>query len=164
LNITMKILHKPLANRQEIISYTKLADLDIQRSLLKKAVMTIPYNATTIIDYIKEEFNQVINPKYKNKDKTSINEENEVIENLFILKTDDKIIFTELDFKILRKVLNKIIFIDYPKLNNLVNYLKDVSNISNKLEIPIPGQPMASKGKAGRLSITYRVNSKSTIL
>jgi DNA-directed RNA polymerase len=124
---------------EEIISYEKLYKLDIHRTLVKKAVMTIPYNATTftIIDYIKEEFNQKINPNYK-KDESGGGEE--VKEDLFIyiLKKDKNIVFSEFDFRILSKVLNKIIFVDYPKLNELVKYLKQISNISNKLEIPIP--------------------------
>jgi hypothetical protein len=56
------------------------------------------------------------------------------------LKSDHPIpvIFTELDFKNLRKALNFVIFVDYPKLTALAEYLKDIAKISNTLKIPIP--------------------------
>lgn len=42
-------------------SYNKLSTLDIHRSLIKKAVMTIPYNASprSIIEYLKASFEKV---------------------------------------------------------------------------------------------------------
>jgi hypothetical protein len=48
------------------------------------------------------------------------------------------VIFTELDFKNLRKALKFVIFVDYPKLSALAEYLKDVATVSNTLNIPIP--------------------------
>jgi len=54
------------------------------------------------------------------------------------LKTAPSILFTELDFNHLRDALNIAIFIDYPKLSSLLNYLKDIAKISNELKIPIP--------------------------
>ena len=117
---------------EQAISYRKLYELNIHRSLIKKAVMTIPYNASslTILEYIKEEFNKLKNPKYK------LNED----ENYYIykLKTAPSVVFNELDFKHLRDALNIVIFIDYPKLSSLLNYLKDIAKVSNKLKIPIP--------------------------
>jgi hypothetical protein len=60
--------------------------------------------------------------------------------DIYKLKSDQPIpvIFTELDFKNLRKALNFVIFVDYPKLTALAEYLKDVAKISNTLKIPIP--------------------------
>jgi len=54
------------------------------------------------------------------------------------MKTNPSVVFNELDFKFLQKALNIVIFIDYPKLSNLLNYLKDIAKISNDLNIPIP--------------------------
>jgi DNA-directed RNA polymerase len=47
-------------------SYKKLARLEIYRVLIKKAVMTIPYNASTssIIEYIKENLDKQRNPNF----------------------------------------------------------------------------------------------------
>lgn len=41
---------------EDLESFTKLANVDIYCTLIKKAVMTIPYNASagSIIDYLKE--------------------------------------------------------------------------------------------------------------
>jgi hypothetical protein len=93
--------------------------------------MTIPYNASsaTILEYIKTEFNKFKNPNNKQK-----------YENIFSykLKINPSVVFNELDFKILQKALNIVIFIDYPKLSSLLNYLKDIAKVSNEFNIPIP--------------------------
>ena len=119
-------------SKEQSISYSKLSELNIHRSLIKKAVMTIPYNASalTILEYIKAEFNKLKNPNYKQ------NED----ENFYIykLKTIPSVVFNELDFKHLRTALNIVIFIDYPKLSSLLDYLKDIAKVSNILKIPIP--------------------------
>jgi len=59
---------------------------------------------------------------------------------IYKLKSDNPkpTIFTELDFKNLKIALNFFIFVDYPKLTALAEYLKGVATISNKLKIPIP--------------------------
>jgi len=54
------------------------------------------------------------------------------------LKAVPSVVFNELDFKLLRDALKIVILIDYPKLSNLVNYLKDIAKVYNKLKIPIP--------------------------
>jgi hypothetical protein len=53
-------------SKEDKLSYKKLASLDIHRSLIKKAVMTIPYNASALflVDYIKEEIILKPNPNY----------------------------------------------------------------------------------------------------
>jgi DNA-directed RNA polymerase len=121
-----------ILSTEQTISYRKLYELNIHRSLIKKAVMTIPYNVSswTILEYIKEEFNKTKNPKYKQHE----------VEDYYIysLKTAPSVLFNELDFKHLRDALNIVIFIDYPKLSSLLNYLKDIAKVSNKLKIPIP--------------------------
>jgi hypothetical protein len=93
--------------------------------------MTIPYNASsaTILEYIKTEFNKFKNPNNKQE-----------YENIFSyqLKINPSVVFNELDFKILQKALNIVIFIDYPKLSSLLNYLKDIAKVSNEFNIPIP--------------------------
>jgi hypothetical protein len=142
-------------------SYKKLAKLDIYRVLIKKAVMTIPYNASasSIIAYIKENFDKQRNPNFSamvaeitntsNISQTSGNDvENESRGDtgknkdfyIYKLKSDLKktVIFTELDFQNLRKALQIVIFVDYPKLSALAEYLKDIAKVSNSLNIPIP--------------------------
>lgn len=38
--------------------YARLADIDIQRKIIKKSIMTIPYNVSNLqlVNYIKENF------------------------------------------------------------------------------------------------------------
>ena len=121
------------------VSFDKLSRLDIHRSLIKKAVMTIPYNASalSIVNYIKDEFEQKKNPLF-NKDASDKDKDKNNNYYLYVLRKNTSVIFTELDFQNLRKALNLVIFIKYPKLTNLVNYLKSIAKISNSLNIPIP--------------------------
>jgi hypothetical protein len=57
---------------------------------------------------------------------------------VYRLKSYPSVIFTELEFKNLRKALTNAIYLDYPKLSALLDYLKTIADISNKLKIPIP--------------------------
>ena len=121
-------------------SYKKLARLDIYRVLIKKAVMTIPYNASTssIIEYIKEKFEKQRNPNFTEISNTETGNKKDFY--IYKLKSDLPlaVILTELDFKNLRKALKFVIFVDYPKLTDLAEYLKGIAKISNTLNIPIP--------------------------
>jgi len=124
-------------------SYKKLAKLDIYRALIKKAVMTIPYNASTssIFEYIKENFDKQKNPNFTEISNTGAQERgNKKDFYIYKLKSDLPIaaILTELDFKNLRKALKFVIFVDYPKLTDLAEYLKGIAKRSNTLKIPIP--------------------------
>jgi hypothetical protein len=116
-------------SNETIDSFKRLASLNIQRNLIKKAIMTIPYNASpqTIVDYIKDEFSVV-------EIKSEFNE----YKRGYRLKNNDQICLYDIDFQLLRKALNVVIFNDYPKLTYLLKYLKDIANISIKLSIPIP--------------------------
>jgi hypothetical protein len=109
--------------------------------------MTIPYNASTssIIEYIKENFDKQRNPNFieqstKNSDIYKTKTVNKKDFYIYKLKAEIPIpvIFTELDFKNLRKALKFVIFVDYPKLSALGEYLKGIATVSNTLKIPIP--------------------------
>ncbi len=122
-------------SQETLNSYEKLSKLDIllRRSLIKKAIMTILYNASslTIINYIKEEFTKEYNTKNEN-------DKNYKELYLYKLKKNPSIIFKESDFNILGKTLDKVIFSDYPRLKQFKEYLRKIAKISNKLKIPIP--------------------------
>jgi len=102
--------------------------------------MTIPYNASTssILEYIKENFDKQRNPNFSEISNTDTANNKDF--DIYKLKFDLPIpvIFTELDFKNLRKALKFVIFVDYPKLTALAEYFKDVATVSNTLKIPIP--------------------------
>jgi DNA-directed RNA polymerase len=136
-------------------SYTKLSKFEIFRALVKRVIMVTPYNASpnSIIDYLKEFFDEVRNPDYKVKTEPEVKIANKkskvkskkktkktIAEQFYVyeLKSDHSIVFTETDFRNLRKILNIVIFEDFPKLKELVGYLKTIADISNKLNLPIP--------------------------
>jgi len=121
-------------------SYAKLAKVEIFRALIKKAVMTTPYNASTysIIEYLKENFDKVKNPNFTESSITNMDKNNDYYLYVPKIKKSTAVIYKEIDFKNLRKALNFVLFIDYPKLTALAEYLKDIANISNKLKLPIP--------------------------
>jgi DNA-directed RNA polymerase len=106
---------------EEKESYIKLISLGENRSLVKKIIMTIPYNATTyaIVNYMKENFNFIE-------------------KNYYSLKSDPKIIFKEIDFQLIRKALTKVLYRDYTGLQVLIIYLKEIASISTELNIQIP--------------------------
>jgi hypothetical protein len=97
--------------------------------------MTIPYNASpqSIVNYIKVGFSLIKNTNY-----TEVADQDKKVCYIYQLKKDPSVIFEEREFQILRKALTKVIFVDYPKLTELLNYLKGIAMISNKLGIPIP--------------------------
>nr|QWO71374.1 RNA polymerase [Termitomyces sp. DKA64] len=141
---------------EDKLSYQKLANLNLHRTLIKKAVMTIPYNASvqSIVNYIKEGFEKKINPENElssslrsgvlseeNKAEAEAEAEKMIPKNnyyIYILKKDPSIVFLESDFQNLRKALNIVLFVNYPKLTLLLDYLKKIAIISNSLSIPIP--------------------------
>lgn len=105
-------------------SYIKLSQLDFHnhRSLVKKTIMTIPYNSTkyaNIMD-MKEEFN------YIQKD------------GEYIYKKDKNIKFQNIDFQVICNTLYLCLYRDFPKLEGLLNYFKTIAKISNRLGISIP--------------------------
>lgn len=105
-------------------SYFKLSNLNIKnyRNLVKKPLMTIPFNVTTyaIINYLKEEF-------IYSKDL-----------QIYVLKKDKNILFNEIDFLSLTKALNKVLYKDFPKLDSLLKYFKTIAHIANTLGCFIP--------------------------
>lgn len=123
-------------------SYKKLSALNIHRSLIKKSIMTIPYNASaySIVQYIKEDFNKIYlrrsAPDYKSPADFDSDIQNDTAN--YIFKGDPNIKFKEIDFQSLRKALNIVLFNDYPKLKSLLNYLKEIAKISNVLKVQIP--------------------------
>lgn len=104
-------------------SYQRLIKLDFKnhRNLVKKTIMTIPYNSTIYsnISNMKSEF-------IKKKDDIYIHNQ---IENLSL---------KGIDFNILCRTLYICLYREYPKLEKLIKYFKDIAKIANKLNIAIP--------------------------
>lgn len=101
-------------------SYERLVNLNIERDLVKKPLMTKPYNVSPIsmIEYLKENFLK--------KD------------NKYIKLNNPDIILFEKDFHNLRKALDLVLNLDLPNLKKLVEYFKIVARICNRLGLQIP--------------------------
>ena len=125
-HLKLELINNKCLESEKRDSYNRLIELDFKnhRNLVKKTIMTIPYNSTkyaNILD-MKEEFNLV----KKNG------------ESLFIYKNNNKIILKNIDFQVICNTLYLCLYRDFPKLEILLNYFKNIATISNKLGINIP--------------------------
>jgi DNA-directed RNA polymerase, mitochondrial len=104
-------------------SYEKLLEMDINRKIVKTAIMVKPYNASLyqMSNYIKDQFKEV--------------KENGCIYYYHPLMEDKK--FTSKDINILTKSIEKVLFNEFPKLKCFINYLNEVAGICSELNIPI---------------------------
>jgi hypothetical protein len=117
-------------------NYERLYNLDIHRSLIKKPVMTIPYNVTidSMLNYIKEEFEL---------DKDSLDryflkkEEGRGI-IWYVYKKNPNVRLTETDIRLLSININYIIYVKFPELKKLTNYFDGLAKYCNGLNINIP--------------------------
>lgn len=104
-------------------SYERLYKLDMaeQRKLVKKVLMTLPYNvaALKIIQYFKENFDKIR-------------------ENHYVLIDAPDIVFQEIYFTSLRVALHIVLYKEFPKLEKLLKYFKEITHLSNELNRPIP--------------------------
>lgn len=141
----------------------RLKDLNITRSILKRAIMTIPYNASSIqlIKYLQENFiideyetklrNANINT-YDDNDLFSVDIEGTDMDNdynkdkpnkikrqiWYKHREDSSIKLEQNDFIVLYKGLVYILERVFPSLNLISKYFKDIAFICSKLGINIP--------------------------
>lgn len=142
-------------------SIIRLKSLDISRSIIKKAIMTIPYNASALqlIKYLQEEF-EYDEDETRNKngdiDSNLFNEEIDsldfdedsikIIENekdskkevWFKHRDNSKIKLENLDFLNLYRGLDYILLNIFPSLKHISKYFKDIANVCTKIGISIP--------------------------
>lgn len=107
-------------------SYERLSNFILNRSHVKKVIMTIPYNAgvRSMIDYLKDELEEIKYDKnlkgywYCNKD------------------SPDNLINSN-DVSLLVNIINNIIKKEFTKINKLIKYLRNVAGLFHKLNLPI---------------------------
>ena len=118
-------LNRSSMSKSEIEDYTRLVNLKIQRTLVKKGIMTIPYNVSTnqMIKYIMENFERFIDD---NK------------EEWYCFKDDNSVRLKYSDFSKVALGLREVLNNNFFKLKLLMKYLKDVARICTKLDIVIP--------------------------
>jgi hypothetical protein len=121
----------------EMEDYLRLSNLTIARAIVKKAIMTIPYNVSTIqmIKYVRVNFE--LCDEYKNR------EDNKDFKNYWYYCIDDpNIKLKHSDFTKIGLGLKYVLSDKFFKLKLLMDYLKKVAKICTRLGLPIPwGSP-----------------------
>ena len=102
-------------------SYTRLVEFNFKRSIIKKSIMTIPYNVSSyqLVNYIKENFYWIEGTStYKSKE-------------------DGNVILHSSDFNSIGKALREVLEYKFPKLKLLLDYLEEIAKVCSILQIPI---------------------------
>ena len=101
--------------------YERLVNMNIQRKIIKKSIMTIPYNVSDyqLVKYIKDNFIQSEPGWYH-------------------LNNDTDVKLKHSDFMLLGKGLRSVLSEKFPKLSSLLKYLEAVAERCFMLNIPIP--------------------------
>lgn len=100
--------------------YKRLINFNLQRYIIKKSIMTIPYNVSTfqLINYIIENFRRLDNSEW-------------------FYTEDEKLKLKYSDFALLGNGLRQVLDYKFPKLNLLLSYLDNLAKVCTILEIPI---------------------------
>nr|pir DNA-directed RNA polymerase (EC 2.7.7.6) - Podospora anserina mitochondrion plasmid pAL2-1 [Podospora anserina] len=107
---------------KESESYNRLINMKIIREIIKKGIMTMPYNVSNFstINYMREGFEL---------------EDNSL--EWYIYKNEPSMRLKSLDFTVLGKGLRKVLHEKFHKLDTLTKYLDQVARVCTLLEIPI---------------------------
>lgn len=108
-------------------SYLRLNNFIWDRSYIKKAIMTIPYNssASSMKSYITKSL-VLIEEDVKNKLNWYSDSE-----------SNTKVLINDRDVNLLIKTLKEIIENDFEKIKNLSKYLKNIANLCYSIGLPI---------------------------
>ena len=107
---------------------TNIQNIKLKRNIIKRTVMTIPYNIslTGIGEQLEEHFKKV----WKlNKYEISIPGDLSVNGKSFSI--------TSKEFGILTKIIYEVLTKDIPSLKSLTNYFKSIINILNSINLPV---------------------------
>lgn len=101
--------------------YQRLIDFNLKRFIIKKSIMTIPYNVTSfqLINYIKENFERIDKSEW------------------FSIIGDKKLKLKNSDFSLLGNGLREVLDYKFPKLNLLLTYLEGLVKVCTLLQIPV---------------------------
>lgn len=118
-----KGLNETILSEEDKKSFERIISIDFKnhRSLVKKTIMTIPYNSTAYsnVDSMKEDFTY-----------SSINE-------FYVHKVHKELILLNRDFRNIVKALYFCLFREFPKLEKAIEYFKKIAKLSNNLGISI---------------------------
>ena len=119
-------------------SYNRLSKVSWTRANVKTAIMTKPYNAKekTLVKYVRDTLIHVRDEPVTFKNSDGLDE----IRNIGWYKIEgasDENLVNYYDVELLVKCMNDIIYIHYPKIKLLSDYLNDIAKLLNKLNLPI---------------------------
>nr|P33541.2 RecName: Full=Probable DNA-directed RNA polymerase [Neurospora intermedia]CAA36326.1 RNA polymerase [Neurospora intermedia] len=111
----------------------KFSDISLNRSLLKKVIMTKSYNVTTygITEQLKSKLEKV------EKIVISKGKEIKVYDYLVPTKNGDFVVLDTFEVETLASIINDNIFNQFPKLHSIYDYLTRLAKIYLKLDIPL---------------------------
>ena len=114
----------------EDYKYINLRYVKLPRSVLKKPIMTKTYSVTKygILEQLREHFT---------KTKITLNGINIYNYNVPSIIQGEITKITEVDLQKIAEILDNILFKKYPLIEAFYNYIKNISKIMNKADIPI---------------------------
>jgi hypothetical protein len=115
--------------------HVRLKYLKLDRKIVKRSIMTIPYNVTEngIVEHLKEFFYVNINKKKDDSDQY-------VYEYMYSPKKEKihgSVAITGGDLFMLAKIIYNVLYEVHPELKNVVSYFKNMVNLLTKLELPV---------------------------
>lgn len=124
--------------KDELKSIERLSKISLTRSNIKTAIMTKPYNAKdkTLVKYVQDTLAYVKSESITIKGSDGL----DVPRNISWYKINDSNndnLINYNDVELLVRCMNEILYIQYPKLKILSDYLKDIAKLHNKLNLPI---------------------------
>ena len=136
-----KYLSTPINNEirrvgAEDTKYINLKYVDLPRDILKRPIMTKPYNVT--VNGIKEQIAKYFSKVYNR----NINEKGMVVNNVMYLNvpsinSDRKVTITGVDLFKISNIIYNIILNELPQVKLLYNYFIGISSILSKANLPI---------------------------
>ena len=116
-------------------SYERLYNINIQRTIIKKSIMTMPYNVSAIqsIKYLKDSFIEDLD--YTNLQN---NKDNKTTKGKWFRHIkDENLYLKDEDFVVLYKVLSKVLE-NTTSIKLITDYLWGLADICSQANIPIP--------------------------
>ena len=120
----LNIIRKKLANSKNEL----LRNISLNRQIIKRSVMTIPYNIsmTGIGEQIEEHFSKT----------WELNQYVYTVPETATINGQKCYIYSK-DFGELTKVIYEVLTKDIPSLKNLTNYFKEIITVLNNLNLPV---------------------------
>lgn len=149
---------------EENINFRHFQDIQFDRKHIKHSIMTKVYNVTNF------GITQQLKSKLEQKEELYEKIAEEIAEDLIIVRKNKKkdyyyaptklglkVLLSAQDLSKIAQIINIQIFLNFPSLNNIYNYLINISKLMNKLDLPLNWTTTAG------LNITQRYLKKKTI-